>query len=118
MQNGFREEHSTQRAIIYIVNTIQTHGQTPIFVWCLYRPKKQTFDTVDHTIFPGIMNNCFILSARPNMNSTNWSTHLCKNRITLRSSARICIRPLIVFYILMVFTADDTYILHAEQNSY
>ena len=23
MQNGFREEHSTQRAIIYIVNTIQ-----------------------------------------------------------------------------------------------
>lgn len=40
MQNGFREEHPTQHAIIYIVNTIQTHGQTPIFVWCLYRPKK------------------------------------------------------------------------------
>ena len=41
-QYGLREEHSTQHAIIDIVNTIQSNmDKSPmIFVWCFYRLKE------------------------------------------------------------------------------
>ena len=85
MQNGFREEHSTQRAIIYIVNTIQTNGQTAIFVWCLYRPKTNLsiVQSFDHTIFPGMMNNCFSYYPQDRTRTAQIGPHISERTVSL-----------------------------------
>ena len=68
-QYGFREEHSTQHAIIDIVNTIWTH--------VYFIDLKKALDTVDDAMFS--RNNkpmVFIVFTRPDTNNTNWSTYL------------------------------------------
>ena len=49
-QYGFREEHSTQHAIIDIINTIQSNLDTRLFPCGVFIDLKKALDTVDHAI--------------------------------------------------------------------
>ena len=49
-QFGFREKHSTQHAIINLVNKITTSLDTGDLVIGVFLDLKKAFDTVDHTI--------------------------------------------------------------------
>ena len=48
---GFRKAHSTQHAILGIVNTIQTKMDNHLFSCGVFIDLKKAFDTVDHKIF-------------------------------------------------------------------
>ena len=49
-QYGFRENHSTQHAIIGIVNVIQNNMDQTLFSCGIFLDLKKAFDTVDHLI--------------------------------------------------------------------
>ena len=49
-QYGFRKAHSTQHAILDIVNTIQTNMDKRLFSCGVFVDLKKAFDTVDHKI--------------------------------------------------------------------
>ena len=50
-QYGFRKAHSTQHAIIDIVNTIHTNMDKRLFSCGVFIDLKKAFDTVNHNIF-------------------------------------------------------------------
>ena len=52
-QYGFRKSHSTQHAILDIVNTIQTNMDNHLFSCGVFIDLKKAFDTVDHKILFG-----------------------------------------------------------------
>ena len=49
-QYGFRKTHSTQHAILDIVNAIQTNMDKQLFSCGAFIDLKKAFDTVDHNI--------------------------------------------------------------------
>ena len=49
-QYGFRKAHSTQHAILDIVNAIQTNMENCVFSCGIFIDLKKAFDTVDHKI--------------------------------------------------------------------
>ena len=49
-QYGFRKAHSTEHAILDIVNTIQTNMDKRLFSCGVFIDLKKAFDTVDHKI--------------------------------------------------------------------
>ena len=49
-QYGFRKAHSTQHAILDIVNAIQTNMNNCLFSCGIFIDLKKAFDTVDHEI--------------------------------------------------------------------
>ena len=49
-QCGFRKAHSTQHAILDIVNAIQTNMNNRLFSCGIFIDLKKAFDTVDHEI--------------------------------------------------------------------
>jgi hypothetical protein len=67
-QYGFRELHSTEHAILDIVNTIQSNMAKKLFSCGVFIDLKKAFDTVHHEIllqklcyygFRGIINDWF-----------------------------------------------------------
>ena len=49
-QYGFRDKHSTQDAILDIVNTIQSNMEKQLFTCGIFIDLKKAFDTVDHSV--------------------------------------------------------------------
>ena len=67
-QCGFRKSHSTQHAILDIINTIQTNMDKRLFSCGIFIDLKKAFDTVnygillnklEHYVFRGIINDWF-----------------------------------------------------------
>ena len=56
-QYGFRENHSTQHAIIDIVNVIQNNMDQKRFTCGIFLDLKKAFDTVDHLILLQKLNH-------------------------------------------------------------
>lgn len=56
-QFGFREKHSTQHAILDIVNNIQDNMDKKMFSCGIFIDLKKAFDTVDHTILLRKLNH-------------------------------------------------------------
>jgi retron-type reverse transcriptase len=84
-QYGFRKGHSTQHAILDIVNDIQTNMNRNLFACGVCNDLKKAFDTVDHNIllnklsyygFRGIVNEWFSSYLKNCTQSTQVGQHI------------------------------------------
>ena len=136
-QYGFRKAHSTQHAILDIVNAIQTNMDNCLFSCGIFIDLKKAFDTVDHVIllrkldhygFRGLINNWFSSYLQERTQTTQIGPHI-SDRIeaTCGVPQGSILGPLLfLIYIndiqessdkLRFFLfADDTNILYADKN--
>ena len=84
-QCGFRKAHSTQHAILDIVNAIQTNMNNCLFSCGIFIDLKKAFDTVDHEIllhkldhygFRGIINIWFFSYLQGRTQTTQIGPHI------------------------------------------
>ena len=84
-QYGFRKAHSTQHAILDIVNAIQTNMDKRLFSCGVFVDLKKAFDTVDHHIllqklkhygFRGIVNDWFSSYLNGRTQTTQIDSHI------------------------------------------
>ena len=92
-QYGFRKEHSTQHAILDIVDAIQANMNQALYSCgvCLLTSKK-AFDTVDHTIlldklnfygFRGLINQQFSSYLNNCTQTTQIADHIISDKVTI-----------------------------------
>ena len=84
-QYGFRKVHSTQHAVLDLLNVIQTNMDKSLFSCGIFIDLKKAFDTVDHSIllsklnyygFRGIINQWFSSYLQGRTQSTQISYHV------------------------------------------
>ena len=135
-QYGFREEHSTQHAIIDIVNTIQSNMDKRLFSCGVFIDLKKAFDTVDHAIlldklnhygFCGIINDWFSSYLQDRTQTTQVGPHISKRSLTTCGVPQGSVLGPLLFllYITDIYAcskelnfylfADDTSILYADK---
>ena len=136
-QYGFRKAHSTQHAILDIVNTIQTNMDKRLFSCGVFIDSKKAFDTVDHKIlldklyhygFRGIINKWFSSYLEGRTQTTQIGSFISpEENVTFGVPQGSVLGPLLfLIYIndiqkcsekLQFFLfADDTNILYADSN--
>ena len=97
---GFRKAHSTQHAILDIVNTIQTNMDKRLFSFGVFIDLKKAFNTVDHKIlldklyhygFRGVINKWFSSIEDGITNNSNWFFYLSGKEYYFWCSTRFCL---------------------------
>ena len=136
-QYGFRDKHSTQHAVLDIVNAIQENIDHNVFSCGIFLDFKKAFDTVDHSVLlqklhyysvRGTAHNWFTsyLDGRTQTTQIN-SKISSKQNLTCGVPQGSVLGPLLfLLYINDIYTtsskfkfhlfADDTDLLYADKN--
>ena len=136
-QYGFQKNHSTQHAILYIVNTIQSNMDTGLFSCGVFIDLKKAFNTVDHSILlcklhhygvHGIINDWFSSYLSDRIQTTQIGSSLsCKRKIIYGIPQGPILGPLLFLIdindiylashkLSFDLFADDTNLLYADEN--
>lgn len=136
-QYGFRKAHSTQHAILDIVEAIQKNMDSGLFSCGVFIDLKKAFDTVNHNIllgklehygFRGIINQWFSSYLASRFQTTQNNSHISdKLEITCGVPQGSVLGPLLfLLYINDIYQcsetlafylfADDTNILYADKS--
>ena len=101
-QYGFRDNCSTQHAILDILNKIQSKIDAKLFSCGIFIDLKKAFDTVDHSILlhklnhygvRGIINSWFSSYLSKRSQSTHWFNRFGQRGDSLRCPSRVCTWP-------------------------
>ena len=117
-QYGFRKTHSTQRAILDIVNAIQTNMNNRLLSCRIFIDLKMAFDTVDHEIllrkvdhygFRGIINIWFSSYLQGRTQTTQIGPHFSERLDSTRGvpQGSILRPPLFLLYINDIQESSD-----------
>ena len=79
-QYGFRKGHSTQHAILDIINDIQANMNQRLLSCGVFIDLKKAFDTVDHEI---LLNNLNHYGFRGIINEITWKSRVQSTRSTM-----------------------------------
>ena len=136
-QYGFRRLHSTDHAILDIVNTIQSNMDKKLFSCGVFIDLQKAFDTVNHDIllqklhfygFRGIINTWFKSYLHGRLQTTQIGENICtKEHITCEVPQGSVLGPLLfLMYINDIHNcsqkfhfflfADDTNLIYADKN--
>ena len=136
-QYGFREKHSTQHAILDIVNQIQTNMDRKLFSCGIFIDLQKAFDTVDHKILlrklshygiRGVINDWFSSYLTGRTQTTQNGDCISDKNVTLAGVPQgSVLGPLLfILYINDIYKAskklksylfaDDTNLLYADKN--
>ena len=136
-QYGFREKHSTEHAILDIVNQIQTNMDKRLFSCGVFIDLSKAFDTVDHNILlaklnhygiRGVINQWFASYLKGRLQTTEIKNSISSKQETLCGVPQGSVLGPLLFLlyindicksssILQFFLfADDTNLLYADKS--
>ena len=136
-QYGFRKQHSTQHAILDIINKIQDNMDRKMYSCGIFIDLKKAFDTVDHDILlgkldyygiRGVINNWFSSYLKNRMQTTLVGNCVSNKETTLCGVPQGSVLEPLLFFIYIndicesseIFKfflfADDTNLLYADKD--